>query len=137
MTGALVEPKMKITPVTIGNGSFAERTGTKAAATDAYDHAPANTKLTAGSGIAVAGFQGMMQVYQAIADNNIEKLRASMQAFAAAKSPLEFIELQQELLSDYVASAISDGEKIGKLATDAFTASFKSARKQTDIFKAS
>jgi hypothetical protein len=57
---------------------------------------------------------------------------ASMQALAAAKTPLEFVELQRKLLTDCVATAISDGTTIGKLATEAFTAAFEAVRKQID-----
>ncbi len=97
----------------------------------------ANAEFPAVSPATIAGLQNLMQVYQTTAQRNAEKLTAAMQALSEAKTPLEFVELQQKLLTDCVADTISDGADIGRLATDAFAASFKSAREQMDAVKVS
>jgi phasin family protein len=55
-----------------------------------------------------------------------------MQSLAAAKSPTEFIELQQRLIKEGVQAAVSDGQHIAQLTTAVFTAAFEPVKRQVD-----
>ncbi|MGO9453449.1 MAG: phasin family protein [Candidatus Binataceae bacterium] len=46
-----------------------------------------------------AAVQELTRAYQELATKNAKNLTAAMQALAAVKSPAEFIELQQRLIS--------------------------------------
>lgn len=136
MTAAPVEPIAPPIPASPGNGSSPREHGnaTKAAAAPAADAGPqamfGGFAFATGGQAVASGFQELMQAYQAMARRNTEKLATSMQALAAVKTPTEFIELQQKLLTESVAAAVSDGAAIGKLTTAAFAAAFEPMRKQ-------
>lgn len=136
MTAAPVEPIAPPVPASSGNGSSPHEQGnaTKAAAAPAPDAGPqamfGGFAFATGGKAAASGFQELMQAYQSMARRNTEKLTMSMQALAAVKTPTEFIELQQKLLTEGVAAAVSDGATIGKLTTAAFAAAFEPMRKQ-------
>jgi hypothetical protein len=84
---------------------------------------------------AVAGFHELAEAYQALATKNAEKLTASIQALAAVKTPVEFIEVQQKLIKEGVASAVSDSTKIGNLTAAVFTAAFAPVKKQFEALQ--
>jgi len=76
------------------------------------------------------GFQDLMQAYQTLARRNSEKLSESIKALTAVKTPQEFVELQQKLMTESIATAVEDGKNIGELTKAAFTAAFEPIRKQ-------
>ncbi|HLZ67295.1 MAG TPA: phasin family protein [Aliidongia sp.] len=143
MTGAPVEPATKPNPAALGKGSSAVRqnipTELEAPATSADLTAQTMFgayNLNKGGNAVVTGFQDLIQAYQAIARRNTEKLTASMQALAAARTPKDFVELQQKLLTESVAAAVSDSATIGKLTTAAFTAAFEPMREHIGDLRA-
>ena len=94
----------------------------------------ANSHVLGESGnIALTGFQELARAYQALATKNAARLTASIQALAAAKTPTEFVELQQKLMAEGVEAAVGDFRNIAKLTTAAFTASFEPLRKQMEV----
>lgn len=79
---------------------------------------------------AVAGFQELASAYQALAARNAERLSASIQAFAAVKSPVEFVELQHKLIAESVDAAASDWSNIAKLTLSTFMGAFEPIQNQ-------
>jgi hypothetical protein len=55
-----------------------------------------------------------------------------MQALAAAKGPVEFIELQQKLIKGGGEAAVGDSQRIAQLTTAVFTAAFEPVKKQIE-----
>jgi phasin family protein len=105
--------------------------------TTAVDQITAATKanvdaLTKSGNAAIAGFQELAKAYQALATKNAEKLTSSIQALAVAKTPAEFIELQQKLIKEGVDAAVSDSRNIADLTTAVFTAAFEPVQKQVE-----
>lgn len=84
---------------------------------------------------AIVGFQELTEAYQALARRNTEKLTESIQALSTVRTPMEFVELQQKLLTEGVAAAVNDGATIAKLTTAAFAAAFEPMRKQVDALQ--
>jgi hypothetical protein len=68
--------------------------------------------LTESSNASRAAIQELTKAYQELASKNAKNLTAAMQALAAAKSPTEFMELQQRLIKEGVAAAVSDSKHI-------------------------
>jgi hypothetical protein len=85
---------------------------------------------TDGGNSVIAGFQELTKAYHSLASENAEKLTASLQAFVAVKTPLEFAELQRRLIAESVASALSNYNNIASLTAAAFAAPFEALRKQ-------
>jgi phasin family protein len=79
-----------------------------------------------------AAIQKLTRAYQELAAKNAKNLTASMQALAAVKSPAEFMELQQRLIKEGVAAAVSDSQHIAQLTTAVFTAAFEPVKKQIE-----
>ena len=52
--------------------------------------------------------QELATAYQELAKKNAKNLTTAMQALAAVKSSTEFVELQQRLITEGVAAAVSD-----------------------------
>jgi hypothetical protein len=101
----------------------------------AAEHVAATTKanvaaLGQSNEKAMTGFHELANAYQAMATRNAETLTASIKALTEVKTPVEFIELQQKLIKDGVASAVSDSTNIGKLTAAVFTAAFEPVKKQ-------
>jgi phasin family protein len=88
--------------------------------------------LTESGNASRAAVQELTKAYQELAAKNANNLTAAMQALAAVKSPTEFMELQQRLIKEGVAAAVSDGKHIAKLTTAVFTAAFEPVKKQID-----
>lgn len=96
----------------------------------------ANTEaVTKGGNTAIDGFQQLATAYREVAEKNVETLKTSMQAFAAAKTPAEFIELQQKFCIDSIQTMVSDCAGIAKLTTDLVGASFGPIMKQMEMFQ--
>ena len=91
--------------------------------------------LTGGGTAAFAGLQELAKAYQALATKNMEKLTSSIQAFAAVKSPVEFVELQRKLIAESVDAAVSDCGNITKLTTAVFTAALEPMQKQVEAMQ--
>jgi len=93
--------------------------------------------VTRSSAATFAGIQELTKAYQALATKNAEKLTASMQALAAVKSPVEFLELQRRLITEGVEAAVSDCSNIAKLTTAVFAAAFEPMQKQAELLQSS
>ena len=89
--------------------------------------------LTESGNASRAAVQELTKAYQELAAKNANNLTAAMQALAAVKSPTEFMELQQRLIKEGVAAAVSDGKHIAKLTTAVFTAAFEPVKKQIEL----
>jgi phasin family protein len=55
-----------------------------------------------------------------------------MEALSAVKSPAEFMELQQKLIKDGLATAADDSRRIAELTNAVFTAAFEPVKKQIE-----
>ncbi len=75
----------------------------------AMQAAKANAEMLTKSGSATFnGLEELTKACQALATRNAERLNASLQALATVKTPLEFIDLQSELIMERVEAAVSD-----------------------------
>jgi phasin family protein len=100
--------------------------------------AKANSELLTKSGKAtIAGFQELASAYQGLATKNAERLTAAIQTLAAAKTPTEFVELQQKLIAEGVNAAVSDASEIAKLTGAVFTAAFEPVKQQIEVLQSS
>jgi hypothetical protein len=72
-----------------------------------------------------AAFQELTQAYQELATRNVENLQSAIQALIAVKSPSQFIEVEQRLITEGVQAAVSDSQNIAKLTAAVFTAAFE------------
>ena len=88
--------------------------------------------LTESGNASRAAIQELTRAYQELATKNAKNLTAAMQALAAAKSPTEFMELQQRLIKEGVQAAVSDSQHIAQLTTAVFTAAFEPVKKQIE-----
>jgi len=88
--------------------------------------------LTESGNASRAAIQELTKAYQELASKNAKNLTAAMQALAAVKSPTEFMELQQRLIKEGVAAAVSDSKHIAQLTTAVFTAAFEPVKKQIE-----
>ena len=77
-------------------------------------------------------FQELTKAYQELAAKNAKNLTAAMQSLASAKSPTEFMELQQRLIKEGVQAAVSDSQRIAQLTTAVFSAAFEPVRRQIE-----
>lgn len=77
---------------------------------------------------ALAGAQELAKAYQALAVKNTEKLAAAFQAFAAVKSPTEFVALQQKFIKEGVESAVAESKTLAELTVSIFTSAFVPAK---------
>jgi len=72
-----------------------------------------------------AAFQELTQAYQELATRNVENLQSAIKALIAVKSPSQFIEVEQRLITEGVQAAVSDSQNIAKLTAAVFTAAFE------------
>jgi phasin family protein len=72
-----------------------------------------------------AAVEELSKAYQDLATRNTRNLTAAMQALATAKSPVDFIELQQRLIKEGVQTAIRDSQRIAELTTVVLTRAFE------------
>ena len=79
-----------------------------------------------------AAVQELTKAYQELTTKNVRNLTAAMQALAGAKSPTEFIELQQRLIKEGVETAVGDSQRIAQLTTAVFTAAFEPVKKRIE-----
>lgn len=79
-----------------------------------------------------AAVKDLTKAYQEMGAKNSKNLVAALKAMSAVKSPQEFIELQQKLISDGVQSAVADSQTIANLTAAVFTAAFEPMKKQFD-----
>ena len=89
--------------------------------------------LTESGNASRAAIQELTKAYQELASKNAKNLTAAMQALAAVKSPTEFMELQQRLIKEGVAAAVSDSKHIAQLTTAVFTAAFEPVKRRIEI----
>lgn len=79
-----------------------------------------------------AAMQELFTAYQELTTKNARNMTAAMQALAAAKSPTEFIELQQRLIREGVETAVGDSQRIVQLTSAMFTAPFEPVKKRIE-----
>jgi hypothetical protein len=91
--------------------------------------------LTESAHSALAGFQELASAYQGLAARNAERLSVSIQAFAAVKTPAEFIELQQKLINESVDAAAHDWSNIAKLTLAVFIGAFEPIQNQAQMLQ--
>ncbi len=82
-------------------------------------HVETNTDMSGTLG----GLQDIASAYKAIALETMEKMAGSVQAFAAVRSPTDFFQLQQTMMQDNIAAAMSNGSQIATLTSAFFMAS--------------
>jgi hypothetical protein len=82
------------------------------------------------------GMQELLQAYEKLAKRNSQKLKDSMKALKAVKTPQAFMELQQKFMSDGMADAAKDGAEIGELTKAAFTAAMEPMRQKIGALQA-
>ena len=134
MTDQHTDAVTKPTPAIPGNGvsdvvqTIAPRDGPP---TTAYSYDLSNEQDAAGT-----GFLNLIRAHHALSRRNVEKLTVAMQALAAVKTPTEFMALQHKLLTESLATALSDSAAIGKLTTAAFTAAFDPMRRKIGDLRA-
>jgi phasin family protein len=88
--------------------------------------------LTESGNASRTAVQELAKAYQELATKNAKNLTAAIQALSAAKSPVQFVELQQKLIKDGVEAAVSDCRHIAQLTTSVFTAAFEPVKKQIE-----
>jgi phasin family protein len=88
--------------------------------------------LTESGNASRTAVQELAKAYQELATKNAKNLTAAIQALSAAKSPVQFVELQQKLIKDGVEAAVSDSRHIAQLTTSVFTAAFEPVKKQIE-----
>ena len=86
--------------------------------------------LTESGNASRAAVQELTKAYQELATRNARNLTAAMRALAAAKSPAEFIELQQRLIKEGVVAAVGDSQRVAQLTTAVVTAAFERVKKR-------
>jgi phasin family protein len=101
-------------------------------ATIERDTAAGGDIITRSGNAAIAGYQDLAKAYQGLATQNAERLGAALQALAAAKSPVEFVELQKKLMADGIDAAVRDGNQIAKLTGSVFAAAFEPVREHIE-----
>src|SRR6476646_10572986 len=79
--------------------------------------------LTVSGNASRAAVQELTRAYQELATKNAKNL-------TAAKSPAEFIQLQQRLIKEGVEAAVSDSQHIAQLTAAVFTSAFEPVKKQ-------
>ena len=93
----------------------------------------ANTDtVTASSAAASTAFHELTKAYQELATKNAKNLADAIRALSAVKSPAEFIELQQKLISDGVQAAVIDSQNIAHLTAAVFTSAFEPVKNQIE-----
>ena len=93
--------------------------------------------LTESGNASRTAVQELATAYQELAKKNAKNLTTAMQALAAVKSSTEFVELQQRLITEGVAAAVSDSQHIAQLTTAVFTAAFEPVKKQIEAVQKS
>jgi hypothetical protein len=63
---------------------------------------------------------------------NARNLTAAIQALAAVKSQIAFVELPQRLIKEGVETAVGDSQRIAQLTSAVFTAAFEPAKKRIE-----
>ena len=88
--------------------------------------------LTESGNASRAAVQELTKAYQELTTKNARNWTSAMQAMIAAKSPTEFIELQQRLIKEGIETAVGDSQRIAELTTAVFTASFEPVKKRIE-----
>jgi phasin family protein len=82
---------------------------------------------------AITGYQHLAKAYQDLATQNAERLGASLQALAAVKNPVEFVDLQKKLMADGIEAAVRDSNHIAELTSSIFAAAFQPVREHVEV----
>jgi phasin family protein len=91
--------------------------------------------LTKSSNAAIAGFSSLVKAYQELAARNVETLTASIKALSSAKTPAEFLEVQQKLVSQGFETFVADSRSIAELTSSVVTAAFEPVQKQVEAIQ--
>ena len=114
------------------NGQAAETFMKGAADAEVGNVSRATVALTEGSKASRTAVGVQTKAYQELAAKNVSNLTAAMQVLAAMKSPTEYIELQKQLIKDWVETAVKDSQHIAQLTTAVFTAALEPMKKQIE-----
>jgi hypothetical protein len=82
-------------------------------------------------------FQELTKAYQDLAARNAKNLTDAVKALSAVKSPQEFIEVQQKLITEGVQAAVNDSKTIAQLTAAVFTAAFEPVKQQIEAAQTS
>ena len=88
--------------------------------------------LTDSGNASRAAVQELTKAYQELTTKNARNWTSAMQAMFAAKSPTEFIELQQRLIKEGIETVVGDSQRIAQLTTAVFTAAFEPVKKRIE-----
>jgi hypothetical protein len=81
---------------------------------------------------ATTAFQELAKAYQELASKNAKNLAAAIHALSSVKSITEFIDLEQKLIKEGVAAAVSDSTQIARLTAAVFTAAIDPVKKRIE-----
>ena len=84
---------------------------------------------------AVAGVQSLIDAYMKIATRNYEQQISAITALSAVKTPVEFFEVQQNLIRDGIGAAMTDGKVLAELTATAFNSAFAACPVQISAFR--
>lgn len=76
------------------------------------------------------GVAELLLAFEKLTKRNSQKLKDSMKAMKAVKTPQEFMEIQQKFMTESMADAVKDSAKIGELTKTAMTAAMEPMRKK-------
>src|SRR5271168_2149429 len=86
--------------------------------------------LTNSRNTSISALRELSEAYQELTVKNGKHLTAAIQALSAAKSPTEFIGLQQQLVKDGIQAAVNDSQHIARLTAAVFATAFEPVKKQ-------
>ena len=88
--------------------------------------------LTESGNASRAAVQELTKAYQELATKNAKKPDRCNAVARRSEKPTEFVELQQRLIKEGVAAAVSDSQHIAQLTTAVFTAALEPVKKQIE-----
>jgi len=88
--------------------------------------------LAEGSSAATTAFQELAKAYQELATKNAKNLAAAIHALSSVRSITEFIDLEQKLIKEGVAAAVSDSTQIARLTAAVFAAAIDPVKKRIE-----
>lgn len=91
------------------------------------------TMTNADMGGALGGLKDIADAYKMIATENMEKMASSVQAIAAVRNLAELFELQQKMMKENLAAAMSNSSKLAKLTSAFFTATLAPIQNQASV----
>jgi phasin family protein len=91
--------------------------------------------LTKSGNAALTGIGSLVKAYQDLIARNVEKLTASFQRLSSVKTPVEFFEVQQKVVTEGFEAALAESRAIAELTNAVFTAAFEPVQKQVEAIQ--